>query len=56
MAMLKTPYHQCQQVITGPSGRVRCPYAAYKRVNGAFYCHTHGRIHKTHAQCTSCAT
>ncbi|KKK91854.1 hypothetical protein LCGC14_2708790 [marine sediment metagenome] len=56
MAMLKTPYHQCKQVIHGPSGQVRCPYAAYKRVNSIFYCRTHGRSHKRHVQCVSCTS
>ena len=57
MAMLKTPSHQCQQVIgihNGSVGSVRCPYPAYRRVNGLFYCRTHGRIHKTHTHCVSC--
>ena len=54
MAMLKTPSHQCQQVINSPSGPIRCPYPAYKRVNGLFYCRTDARRHKTHTRCVSC--
>ena len=54
MTLLRTPSHQCQQIIHGPSGRIRCPYPAYKRTNGKFYCRTDARRHKMHTHCASC--
>lgn len=54
MVKLNTPSHQCQQVINGPSGRVRCPYGAYRRVNGAWYCRTDARRHRKHTSCITC--
>ena len=54
MALLRTPSHQCQQIINTVSGRIRCHHPAHKRVNGKFYCRTDARRHRLHTRCLSC--